>query len=163
MEPIKILSVPLLNENNHWAEFLLVEKSDPEAYIPERSTDEAIGYDLRAFNEFEILPGTLVKHNIKIKCTVPQGCYGRIAPRSGLAFSYHIDVFGGVIDRDYFEEINVLLYNHGEIPLKVNKGDKIAQLILEVARIVPVKEVKNIKELYASKTNRVGGFGSTGK
>jgi dUTP pyrophosphatase len=160
---VQILSTPLMDENNHWADFLLVERSDPEAFVPQRSTAESIGFDLRAFNDFDVPSGELVVHNIKVKLTVPKGCYGRIAPKSGLALIYHLDVFGGVVDRDYMDEVKVMLKNHGKNNISFKRGEKIAQLILEVAKITEVKEVKNIKELYAGKSNRTGGFGSTGK
>lgn len=159
---VTILSEPLMDDNNHWSEFLLVEKSDPEAITPTRATEESIGYDLYAFHDFVIPPGELVTHDIKIKITVPKGCYGRIAPKSGLALRFEVDIFGGVIDRDYMNDVKIIIKNHGKSSVGFKKGDKIAQLILEVAKIVPVKEVKNIKQLYAGKTSRIGGFGSTG-
>lgn len=160
---VTVLSEPLVDDNNHWSEFLLVEKSSPEAIIPTRGTEESIGYDLYAFHDFAIGPGEVVTHDIKLKITVPKGCYGRIAPKSGLALRYEVDIFGGVIDRDYMQDIKIIMKNHGKNCAEFKKGDKIAQLILEVAKIVPVKEVNNIKQLYAGKTSRIGGFGSTGK
>ena len=60
---------------------------------------------------------------------LPPGCYGRIAPRSGLALKKLIDVGAGVIDADYRGEVGVILFNFGKEDFVVNMGDKIAQLI----------------------------------
>jgi len=70
-----------------------------------------------------------VETNIKV--SLPRGCYGRIAPRSGLALHHGIDVGGGVIDPDYEGTIGVILFNHSDRDFVVNKGDRIAQLIPE--------------------------------
>ena len=63
--------------------------------------------------------------------SLPPGCYGRIAPRSGLAIKKFIDVGAGVIDSDYRGELGVFLFNFGEEDFIVNMGDRIAQLIFE--------------------------------
>ncbi|XP_010129383.1 PREDICTED: deoxyuridine 5'-triphosphate nucleotidohydrolase-like, partial [Buceros rhinoceros silvestris] len=57
----------------------------------------------------------------------PEGTYGQIAARSGLALHHSIDVGAGVLDPDYRGEIKVLLINNGEVPFAYNKGDRIAQ------------------------------------
>lgn len=61
-----------------------------------------------------------------IAMAIPEGNYGRIAPRSGLAAKYFIDVGAGVIDSDYRGEVKVLLFNFGDTDFKVSKGDRIA-------------------------------------
>lgn len=66
-----------------------------------------------------------------IQIAVPNGTYGRVAPRSGLAHKHFIDVGAGVIDQDYRGNVGVILFNFGENVFKVNKGDRIAQLICE--------------------------------
>lgn len=89
---------------------------------------------------------------------VPAGCYGRVAPRSGLAAKHGIDVGAGVIDEDYRGNIGVILFNHGKEAFVVKRGDRIAQLICE--RIVyPVLE--EVEKLTATERG-AGGFGSTG-
>jgi dUTP pyrophosphatase len=60
---------------------------------------------------------------------LPEGFYGRIAPRSGLALAHHIHICGGVIDQDYRGNIGVIIYKHSEILFLVFQGDRIAQLI----------------------------------
>jgi dUTP pyrophosphatase len=89
---------------------------------------------------------------------IPNGTYGRVAPRSGLAAKHGIDVGAGVIDPDYTGEVKVILFNNSDNDFEIKKGDRIAQLILEK---VLTPEIKELGEL--AKTLRgEGGFGSTG-
>ena len=92
-----------------------------------------------------------------IKVKLPTSTYGRIAPRSGLSLK-GIDVAAEVIDRDYRGEVRVVLVNNSHIPLKVNIGDRIAQLIVE--RIATV-EVETVDSLESTQRGE-GAFGSTG-
>ena len=62
---------------------------------------------------------------------MPDGTYGRIAPRSGLASKHFIDTGAGVIDADYRGEVKVLLFNHAESDFEVKEGERVAQLVLE--------------------------------
>ena len=57
---------------------------------------------------------------------IPEGNYGRIAPRSGLALKHMIDIGGGVIDSDYRGEVKVILFNLSDSDFTVNKNDRIA-------------------------------------
>ena len=70
----------------------------------------------------------------------PLGCYGRIAPRSGLALKKFIDVGAGVIDADYRGELGVILFNFGNEDFVINQGDKVAQLIFEKIKTPTVKK-----------------------
>src|SRR5688572_10434779 len=98
------------------------------AKLPQRSTLGSVGYDLSSSEDTIIQPNSLgcVPTGLSIK--VPEGTYGRIAPRSGLAVRHNIDVFAGVIDPDYTGEVRVCLYNHGKQPFTITSGDRIAQL-----------------------------------
>ena len=98
----------------------------------------------------------LVKTDLAIVC--PEGTYGRIAPRSGLAWKKHVDVGAGVIDADYRGPVGVVLFNHADEELVVEVGDRVAQLVLE--RIV-IPEVLEVDELDETERG-AGGFGSTG-
>ena len=62
---------------------------------------------------------------------MPPGCYGRVAPRSGLAIKKFIDVGAGVIDSDYRGELGVVLFNFSSEDFCINMGDRIAQLVFE--------------------------------
>ena len=81
------------------------------AVIPTYGSDSAAGMDLYAAFAETIPAGQhrIVKTGIAMK--IPDGFYGRIAPRSGLAYKNGIDVFAGVIDNDYRGEIGIILYN----------------------------------------------------
>ncbi|XP_046689241.1 deoxyuridine 5'-triphosphate nucleotidohydrolase, mitochondrial-like [Homalodisca vitripennis] len=99
----------------------------------------------------------MVKTDLKIM--LPEGCYGRIAPRSGLTWKNGIDVGAGVIDEDYRGDVRVILFNHSDEPFTIEAGDRIAQLICEKIYYPELEEVQELDE-----TNRgSGGFGSTGK
>ena len=77
---------------------------------------------------------------------LPALCYGRIAPRSGLAWKKFIDVGAGVIDADYRGNVGVILFNHAEEDFEVKVGDRVAQLILERIMTPPVAEVADLGE-----------------
>ena len=77
---------------------------------------------------------------------IPDGCYGRVAPRSGLAWKKHIDVGAGVIDSDYRGNVGVVLFNHGEEDFVIKAGDRVAQLILERIAIAEVQEVEELDD-----------------
>ena len=89
---------------------------------------------------------------------VPDGCYGRIAPRSGLAVRNNVDIGIGVIDADYRGGVGVVMFNHSDEDFKVRLGDRIAQLILEQIKTPPVKEVSELD----STVHGSSGYGSTG-
>ena len=138
-----------------------VMRLSPTASLPIYHSAQAAGMDLCA-DEDVILPpgGGRVLINTGIAIALPEGTYGRIAPRSGLAFKHGIDVGGGVIDADYRGAVKVLLFNHDpKIPVVVKVGDRIAQLIVEVIRSnVPIVEVDALNTTERGD----GGFGSTG-
>ena len=89
--------------------------------------------------------------------SMPTGCYGRIAPRSGLALKKFIDVGAGVVDEDYRGELGVILFNFGEKNFKINTRDKIAQLIFEKIKTPKVVDVDSLEEIGRGEK----GFGST--
>lgn len=93
-----------------------------------------------------------------IAFTVPDGTYGRIAPRSGMAVKAGIDVLAGVVDRDYTAAVSVILINHGSTAYNVHAGDRVAQLLLE--RVVDDADVIAVSDL-APTARGEDGFGST--
>ncbi len=93
-----------------------------------------------------------------IQITIPDGCYGRIAPRSGLACNHFIDVGAGVIDGDYRGNVAILLFNFSKEDYSVIKNDRIAQIILERIFMSQVQECDTLDET----TRNYFGFGSTG-
>ncbi|XP_044265679.1 probable deoxyuridine 5'-triphosphate nucleotidohydrolase isoform X2 [Tribolium madens] len=130
----------------------------PEAYAPTKGSIKAAGYDLKSAFDC-IVPArgkALVDTGLKVQ--LPEGCYGRIAPRSGLAVKNFIDVGAGVVDEDYRGVLKVVLFNHSDIPFDVKSGDRIAQLICERIYYPDIEEVQELNETARGE----GGFGSTG-
>lgn len=137
---------------------LLIKLLSEHAKPPTRGSQHAAGYDLYAAHPTTI-PGrgkALISTDIAI--AVPAGTYGRVAPRSGLAVKHSIDCGAGVIDADYRGEVKVLLFNFGENDFQVERGERVAQLILER---IWTPEVLVVQELEES-VRGAGGFGSTG-
>lgn len=129
------------------------------AKIPTKGTDQAAGYDLYAAQNAEIDPlkRALIKTNISI--AIPKGYYGRIAPRSGLAYKNGIDVMAGVIDSDYRGDVGVILYNTGVDVFNIKQGDRIAQLIIEKCHVADWDLVEDLSDTDRGE----GGYGHTGK
>lgn len=140
-------------------EKLQVKKISNNATIPSRGSKHSVGYDLYSAKDIMIPSNSHKLIPTDIAICMPKGVYGRIAPRSGLSYKYSTNVGAGVIDSDYRGNIKVLLFNHGISNLKIKKGERIAQLILEKCKIVSVEEVKELN--YTQRGEK--GFGSTGK
>ena len=130
------------------------------AMAPKQGTPDSAGYDMYAYEDNMIKPNTLGKVRTGVFTTCPKNTYIRIAPRSGLAYKNQIDVFAGVVDRDYRDEIMVLLFNHGVNDFVIKKGDRIAQMIFEKICHPKITVLGDDEKL--DDTERKGGFGSTG-
>ncbi|CZT47946.1 probable dUTP pyrophosphatase [Rhynchosporium secalis] len=137
---------------------LLIKKLSDKARLPTRGSEFAAGYDIYAAKDTVVPSRGKVLVDTDISMAVPDGTYGRIAPRSGLASKHMIDTGAGVIDADYRGQVKVLLFNHGEKDFEVKEGDRIAQLILERIYTPEVVEAKELEESVRG----AGGFGSTG-
>ena len=133
-------------------------KLDPEAIPPIRGTPNSAGLDLSALED-GVIPAHgkgLVKTGIAM--AIPGGWYGRIAPRSSLAWKKHIDVGAGVIDADYRGDIGVVLFNHSDEDFTYQGGDRVAQLIIERCLMAEPLEVDKLDQTVRGD----GGYGSTG-
>ena len=137
---------------------LNVTKLVPHAILPARATPGAVGYDLFSIDNYVVLPGRRVVVSTGIAVSLPGGCYGRIAPRSGMAVKHGLDTLAGVIDPDYTGEVKVVLQNLDvSQPFVIRPGYRIAQLIIEQCMTPDVMEVQS------RNTERgANGFGSTG-
>jgi dUTP pyrophosphatase len=136
-----------------------VKKLTDNAVIPTQGTLFAAGYDLYAAEDVTVVSGTrkLIKTNVSMEIT--PGYYGRIAPRSGLAYKNGIDVLAGVIDSDYRGDIGVILYNTDKnLDFVVKKGDRIAQIIFEACYSANLEEAIVLDNTLRQN----GGYGSTG-
>ena len=123
-----------------------------KAYLPTRETAGSIGYDLRSPRFARIPPkGGTYYLPLGIAFQIPEGHYGRLAPKSGLAIYRSISVLAGVIDQDYRGEVFVLLINHDDkLSHLIKPKDKIVQLILEKATIARLQEVDTLDETERS-------------
>jgi dUTP pyrophosphatase len=135
-----------------------IKKLNDKAVMPQWNNKSA-GCDLFSTEEYIILPGERHLFKTGLSMAIPNGLYGRIAPRSGLAYKYGFDVMAGVIDEDYRGEIGVILINLGDASISVMEGDKIAQLIFEKCHRYEFEWADNLDET----TRGAGGYGSTDK
>jgi len=108
--------------------------------------------------EFVLDPGQRVVVPTGLAFTVPNGTYGRIGPRSGLAHRYGIDTLAGIIDQDYSGEVGIILVNLGSQAFRILHGARIAQLVIERIALPQVVEVERLQATLRGS----GGFGSTG-
>ena len=131
--------------------------------LPAHAEPHAAGLDLRAAVPAEapltLAPGAFALVPSGIQIALPDGMEGQVRPRSGLAFKHGVTVLNspGTIDSSYRGEVGVLLVNHGPGPFVVERGERIAQLV--VARYERVRMVEG--ELDETERG-AGGFGSTG-
>ncbi len=137
---------------------LSFKQIDPRAILPTRGSSLSAGLDIYNIEDLTIGPAERALARTGLAVAIPEGYYGRVAPRSGLATQKGLDVLAGVIDADYRGEIICLLYNAGSATIKLSAGSKICQLIIEkiiTPRAAWADEI--------SATDRgTGGFGSTG-
>ena len=131
--------------------------------LPAYATISSAGVDLKAFLDYPIDLKPLERKIIAtgIKLALPEGYEAQIRPRSGLAAKHGISILNspGTIDSDYRGEIGVILVNLSNQVFTINRGDRIAQLVLTKYEKINWKIIKELPE-----TNRgIGGFGSTGE
>ena len=137
---------------------LLVKITGPHGIEPRRGSALAAGYDLSSSAHCVIPARGRFLVPLSISMAIPRGYYGRIAPRSGLASKHGIDVGAGVVDADYRGELFALLFNHSDEDFTVNRGDRVAQLVIERIATPEVRLVLDHDETERG----AGGFGSTG-
>ncbi len=131
--------------------------------LPSYATINSVGVDLKAFLDkpMELKPLERKIIGTGIKLALPEGFEAQVRPRSGLAAKHGISILNspGTIDSDYRGEIGVILVNLSNQTFTVNRGDRIAQLVLAKYEKINWKIIKELP-----KTNRgFGGFGSTGE
>ena len=123
-----------------------VTRLQPTAILPSRGSPDAAGFDLYSIEHYVVFPGQRVVVSTGIGLNkLPDGTYGRIAPRSGLAVKHGLDVLAGVVDPDYRGEIKVVLLNTDlRNPFVIKPGYRIAQLIVENYTVADVIEVTGV-------------------
>ena len=155
-----------------------IKKLSPSAITPTRANESDAGYDLYASRDMVIGPMDRAVVPTDISIEIPEGYYGRIAPRSGLAVKRGIDVLAGVIDSGYRGTVGVVIINlnlpevlfnknknmtayesafGARNKFTVSKGDRIGQLIIERCH-----NVRWVEEELSESERGAGGFGSSG-
>lgn len=137
---------------------LQVKKLVEKAILPVKGSLQAAGYDLHAIDSGVVPKRGKALVGTGLAFGIPEGNYGRIAPRSGLAAKNSIDVGAGVIDSDYRGEVKVLLFNFSDVDFAFNQGDRIAQMIIEKYTMTQIQEMTELDATVRGD----GGFGSTG-
>lgn len=139
-----------------------IKKLKETAKTPTRGSEYAAGYDLySAENKTIIFPHSTVKVGTGIAAEIPEGYFGAIYARSGLASKQGLRPANcvGVVDSDYRGEIIVAVHNDTDIKQEITAGERIAQLVIMPFLPVEFTEVDELSETVRGE----GGFGSTGK
>lgn len=121
--------------------------------------DGDFGWDLFSAEDYLLKPGERHLFKTDISIELPNLYHAVIKPRSGMAVKYGIDVLAGLIDNSYRGNLGICLINFGSEEVNIEKGNKIAQMIIVNEPQTTITEVKELSE-----TNRGSkGFGSSGK
>ncbi len=130
--------------------------------LPTYATAQSAGMDLTAALEeaLELGPGERALVPTGLSIALPAGFEAQIRPRSGLAINHGVTVLNtpGTIDADYRGEIKVILINHGKDPFTIERGMRIAQMVVERFETVSWNVVDSLEDSERGE----GGFGSTG-
>ena len=141
---------------------ILIKRLSKQVSLPKYETSGSSGMDLAANidTNINIDPGKSAIIPTGLALSIPKGFEVQIRPRSGLAAKQKISVLNtpGTIDPDYRGEIKVILINLGHEPFRVEKGLRIAQMVVCPIVQAQLKEVDDLSETERGK----GGFGSTG-
>lgn len=133
-----------------------------EVPLPHRMSEGASGYDLHAAVEEAVViePGARVLIPTGFSLAMPNGMEAQIRPRSGLAFKHGITCLNtpGTIDADYRGEVKVLLINLGQEAFRIQRGERIAQMVFQLVPAVSLEVVTSLDDTERG----AGGFGHTG-
>jgi dUTP pyrophosphatase len=137
---------------------LEVKKLVPEAKLPTRAHSDDAGLDLYSSEEYTLQPEE--RHMVKtgIAVAIPSGFVGLIWDKSGLVVKAGLKTMGGVIDAAYRGEIMVIVANLSDTPYAIEKGAKIAQLLIQKVELPEICEVSELNDTPRGES----GFGSSG-
>jgi dUTP pyrophosphatase len=129
--------------------------------LPRYETAHAAGLDLRADEPVALEPGARALVPTGLALEIPPGYEGQVRPRSGLALRHGVTCLNspGTIDADYRGEVKVILANLGQAPVRFERGERIAQLVVAPVTHAALVEV----EVLGESGRGAGGFGSTGR
>lgn len=138
-----------------------IKRLDPEVELPRYAYAGDAGLDLRANAEVEIPPHGRALIPTGLAIAIPEGFAGFVQPRSGMALKRGLSIANtpGLIDSHYRGELKVIAVNlDSEQPIVIERGERIAQLVIQAVPVVNLVEVDELDE-----TDRgAGGFGSSG-
>ncbi|MGD9620355.1 MAG: dUTP diphosphatase [Mycolicibacterium sp.] len=145
---------------------LAVVRLDPDLPLPSRAHDGDAGVDLYSAQDVELAPGERALVSTGLAVAIPFGMVGLVHPRSGLAARVGLSIVNspGTIDAGYRGEIKVSLINlDSASPIVINRGDRIAQLLVQRVELPELVEVTSFDEAGLADTTRGdGGHGSSG-
>ena len=134
--------------------------------MPTRAHDGDAGVDLYSAEDVELAPGRRALVGTGIAVAIPQGMVGLVHPRSGLAARVGLSIVNspGTVDAGYRGEIRVALINlDPDTPIVIQRGDRIAQLVVQQVELPKLVEVASFEEVGLADTTRgQGGHGSSG-
>lgn len=139
---------------------LKIQKVHKDAILPKYAHEGDSGLDLFSVDETIINPGETKLINTGIRIELPENTEAQVRPRSGLALNHQITIVNtpGTVDQGYRGDIKIITINLGKVPFKVEKGMKIAQMVIQ-----PVLKVNVVQVDKLSDSDRgTAGFGSTG-
>jgi dUTP pyrophosphatase len=124
-------------------------------------TPGSAGVDLCADVEVTLAPGQRALVPTGLLLEIPPGYEGQVRPRSGLALRHGVTVLNapGTIDSDYRGEVSALLIHHGDEPITLRRGERVAQLVIAKVERVEWEEAETLSET----TRGAGGFGHSGR
>jgi len=140
-----------------------ITKLDPEAIIPQYAHPTDAGADVYAVEGTTIAAGETKIVKTGIAVAIPVGYEIQVRPRSGLSLKSGLRIANapGTIDSDYRGEIGIIMTNTKDIPYVIDKGMKIAQLVISPVPRIKWEEVETVEDLGTTERGE-GGFGSTG-
>lgn len=143
---------------------LKVKKISKEAVLPNYAHNDDAGMDLFSTEDVLIKKGQRFQIPTGIAMEIPVGHVGLIWDKSGLSHKYGLKTLGGVIDSGYRGEIKVGIINLGDEDYKMEKGHKIAQMIIQQKISAQIVEVEELDDEEAGENERgKSAFGSSGK
>jgi len=137
-----------------------VLRVDAALPVPAYARPDDAGLDLYAAEAVTLAPGARALVPTGIALAIPPGFAGFVLPRSGLALRHGVTLLNtpGLVDAGYRGEVKVLLVNHGDAPVSLSRGDRVAQLVVQRVEHVALAPVAELPE----SARGAGGFGSTG-
>lgn len=137
---------------------LNVKKLMKDAELPEYAASTDVGFDLRAEKDVDIEPGEQKTIPTGIAIEIPEGHVGLVRDRAGIITRMEVHTVAGTFDPAYRGEVSVVVVNFGDETACIEKGMRIAQMIILPVAKVKIKEVKKLSETKRG----IRGFGSTG-